>query len=147
MNVAISLVGSSILKSTGPNIDKIVNTMNEFGPTFRYVVMGYPPFLKTLADDPRIDWSRFVVDAGFGGEGVSESLRAYLRRKFRRVVGSYGASDLEVNMTLETELCIRLRQALMEDNKLREALIRTEFGVTPMIFRYNPLAYYVETNS
>ncbi|WP_375398348.1 phenylacetate--CoA ligase family protein [uncultured Sphingomonas sp.] len=147
MNVSLSLSPSTILKSTGPNIDKIVNTMIEFGPDFHYVVMGYPPFLKTLADDPRIDWSRYVADAGYGGEGISESLRDYLARKFKRVVGSYGASDLEVNMAIETDLCIRLRKAVMADADLREAMVRTDYGVTPMIFQYNPLAYFVETNA
>jgi phenylacetate-coenzyme A ligase PaaK-like adenylate-forming protein len=146
MNVSLSLTPSSIVKSTGPNLDKIVNTMIEFGPGYRYVVMGYPPFLKALADDARIDWNRYVVDAGYGGEGISESLRSYLRRRFQRVVGSYGASDLEVNMAIETELCIALRRAIGEDMKLRERLIRTVYGVTPMIFQYNPLAYYMETS-
>ena len=146
MNVSISLTPSSIVKSTGPNLDKIVATMIEFGPRYRYVVMGYPPFLKALADDPRIDWGKYVVDAGYGGEGISESLRAYLGRKFQRVVGSYGASDLEVNMAIETDLTIALRRAITEDADLRSALIRADYGVTPMIFQYNPLAYYIETN-
>ena len=100
---SLSLTPSSILKSTGPNIDKIVNTMIE-SAAYRYIVMGYPPFLKSLADDRRIDRSRFVVDAGYGGEGISESMRAYLLRVFRQVIGSYGASDLAVNMAIETEL-------------------------------------------
>lgn len=147
MNVAISLTDTTILKSTGPNLDKIINTINEFGPRFRYVVMGYPPFLKTMADDPRLDWSKFTIDAAFGGEGVSESLRGYLLKKFRRVMGSYGASDLEVNMALESELTIKLRQALLSDDRLRQAIIRTEYGVTPMIFQYNPLAYHLEENT
>lgn len=147
MNVSLSLTPCSIVKSTGPNLDKIVSTMIEFGPGYRYVVMGYPPFLKGLADDPRIDWSQYVVDAGYGGEGISESLRTYLGRKFKRVVGSYGASDLEVNMAIETDLTIALRRAIGEDSALREALIRTDYGVTPMIFQYNPMAYYVETNA
>ncbi len=147
MNVAISLTDRAILKSTGPNLDKIVNTMLEFGPRFHYVVMGYPPFLKTMVDDPRIDWSQYVVDAGFGGEGVSESLRNYLLKKFRRVMGSYGASDLEVNMAMESDLTINLRRALLADEKLRDAIIRTAYGVTPMIFQYNPLAYYIEENA
>jgi phenylacetate-CoA ligase len=146
MNVSLSLTPCSIVKSTGPNLDKIVNTMIEFGPGYRYVVMGYPPFLKALADDQRIEWDRYVVDVGYGGEGISESLRTYLQRKFKRVVGSYGASDLEVNMAIETELCIALRGAISDDPKLREAIIRTDYGVTPMIFQYNPMAYYVETN-
>jgi phenylacetate-CoA ligase len=147
MNVAISLTDTTILKSTGPNLDKIVNTIHEFGPRFRYVVMGYPPFLKTLVDDPRLDWSKYTIDAAFGGEGVSESLRGYLLKKFRRVIGSYGASDLEVNLALESELTINLRRALLADERLRKAVIRTEYGVTPMIFQYNPLAYYLEENA
>ena len=147
MNVSISLTPTSILKSTGPNADKIINTMKEFGPSFRYVVMGYPPFLKSLADDTRIDWPAYTVDAGYGGEGISESLRSYLLTKFKQVVGSYGASDLEMNMAIETELTIRLRRALLADARLlRQELIRTDYGVTPMIFQYNPLAYLLETN-
>jgi phenylacetate-CoA ligase len=147
MNVSLSLTPCSIVKSTGPNLDKIVNTMIEFGDRYRYVVMGYPPFLKALADDPRIDWSRYVVDVGYGGEGISESLRTYLQRRFKRVVGSYGASDLEVNMAIETDLCIALRRAITDDAHLRNVLIRTDYGVTPMIFQYNPMAYYIETNA
>jgi phenylacetate-CoA ligase len=147
MNVSLSLTPSSIVKSTGPNLDKIVGTMLEFGPGYRYVVMGYPPFLKGLADDPRIDWDEYVVDAGYGGEGISEGLRSYLGKRFKRVVGSYGASDLEVNMAIETALSIALRRAISDDPKLRKALIRTDYGVTPMIFQYNPMAYYVETNA
>jgi phenylacetate-CoA ligase len=147
MNVSLSLTPSSIVKSTGPNLDKIVSTMLEFGPGYRYVVMGYPPFLKGLADDTRIDWDQYVVDAGYGGEGISEGLRTYLGKRFKRVVGSYGASDLEVNMAIETELSIALRRAISDDPKLRAALIRTDYGVTPMIFQYNPMAYYVETNA
>lgn len=145
MNVAISLTDTTILKSTGPNIDKIIGTINEFGPRFRYCVMGYPPFLKTLADDPRLDWSKYTIDAGFGGEGVSESLRDYLQKKFKRVMGSYGASDLEVNMALESELTVNLRRAVLADDKLRKAILR-DYGVTPMIFQYNPLAYHLEEN-
>ena len=45
-------------------------------------------------------------------------MRAYLLRVFRRVIGSYGASDLAVNMAIETELWIRLRQAILVDERL-----------------------------
>src|SRR5262249_27339683 len=82
----------------------------------------------------------------YGGEGISESLRSYLQTRFKRVIGSYGASDLEVNMAIETDLAIALRRAILADQSLRAAIIRTDYGVTPMIFQFNPLAYLFETN-
>lgn len=46
LSVTHSLTDICIMKSTGPNIKKIIDTMNEFGAEHTYVVMGYPPFLR-----------------------------------------------------------------------------------------------------
>lgn len=146
LNVSMSLIDIAIIKSTGPNLEKIVTTMQDFGPDYNYIIAGYPPFLKTLVDDPRINWNEYTVDAVFGGEGISEPLRTYLQKSFRRVVGSYGASDLEINMAAESPFTIALRKLIIEDKEVREALTHHEYGVTPMIFQYNPLAYMLETN-
>jgi phenylacetate-CoA ligase len=146
MNVSMAMSEISIVKSTGPDIDKIVNTMLDFGPKYKYVIMGYPPFLKTLADDKRLDWKDYSVIAFFGGEGISESMRDYLQKSYDKVIGSYGASDLEINMAAENDFTIKLRELILENAELRDEIIRTEWGVTPMIFQYNPLSYYVETN-
>ncbi len=146
LNVTMCLTEISIIKSTGPDLDKIINTMLEFGPHYHYIIMGYPPFLKTVADDERIDWNKYSADSVYGGEGISEGLRDYLLKTFRRVIGSYGASDLEINVAAESDLTIALRKALIGNEDLRNALIHPEYGVTPMIFQYNPLAYYIETN-
>jgi phenylacetate-CoA ligase len=147
LNVSMAMSDISILKSTGPDIDKIINTIEMFGPKYRYIIMGYPPFLKTLADDKRLDWHKFHVEVCFGGEGMSESMRTYLLQTYKKVVGSYGASDLEINMAAENDFTIKLRRLIMHNQGLRERLIRTDYGVTPMIFQYNPLSYYVETNA
>jgi phenylacetate-CoA ligase len=48
MNVSSSVVDMAILKSTGPELEKIEATLRDFGPRYRYLVTGYPPFLKTL---------------------------------------------------------------------------------------------------
>ena len=146
LNVTMCLTDISVIKSTGPDMDKIVNTMLEFGPQYHYIIMGYPPFLKTLADDERIDWNTYTADAIFGGEGISESMRDYLLKTYTQVIGSYGASDLEINVAAENNFTIALRKMILEDTQVRDALTYTDFGVTPMVFQYNPLAYYIETN-
>ena len=146
LNVSTSLADVCIIKSTGPDMTKIIETMELFGPEYGYVVMGYPPFLKNLADDPRIDLSAYDVIAGYGGEGLSENMRAYLQRSFREVVGSYGASDLEINMAVETDFTIALRQELTRNAGLHADLVEERHGVLPMIFQYNPWGYVIETN-
>ncbi|WP_380165132.1 hypothetical protein [Jannaschia sp. R86511] len=147
MSVTSALAGTCRLKSVGPDRDKVVSTMLELGPGYRYVVLGYPPFLKDVADDPRIDLTRYDVTAGFGGEGISENMRTYLLRRYRRVVGSYGASDLESNLAAETDMTIALRRRMAADPALHAAVTGRCDGPLPMVFQYNPLDYVLETTA
>ena len=146
MNVSMSLVDVTILKSTGPDILKIENTLNMFGPRYLYVIAGYPPFLKLLADSKNIEWEKYNVIAVFGGEGMSEGMRTYLSKSFKRIYGSYGASDLEINIGAENDFTIALRQLMLKNNALCKKLTYGNHVVLPMIFQYNPLDYYIETN-
>jgi len=143
MNVSMSLADVGILKSIGPDAKKLENTLRLFGPGYRYIVFGYPPFLKAFVDSADLDLSSFTIDLVVGGEGISEALRTYLRRSFRSVVSSYGASDLEINIGVETDWTIALRSRSAAD----PALCRALFGrdVPPMIFQYNALDYRIET--
>ena len=145
-NTSLSLLEVSRVKSTGPDLTKAIDTLLELGPEFDYVITGYPPFLKQLADDPRIDWSKYKVSTIFGGEGISEPMRESLLQVFTSVTGPYGASDLEINTAHETEFTIALRQALIKDTSLRSALLKQNRGIVPMIFQYNPYDYLFENN-
>jgi phenylacetate-CoA ligase len=145
-NTSLSLLEVSRVKSTGPDLTKAVDTLLELGPGFDYVITGYPPFLKQLADDPRVEWSKYKVSAIYGGEGISEPMRHSLLKVFKSVIGSYGASDLEINIAHETEFTIALRQALIDDESLRSALLRQDRGIIPMVFQYNPYDYLFENN-
>jgi phenylacetate-CoA ligase len=73
-------------------------------------------------------------------------MRDYLLQSYRQIFGSYGASDLEINIAAETDFTIALRRELLKNEPLRKALTRTEWGVLPMIFQYNPFDYVIETN-
>ncbi len=146
MNVSMSLVDVAILKSVGPDVAKIESTLKTFGPGYRYVIAGYPPFLKTLIDTAEIEWERYDLTAIYGGEGMSEGMRAYLRRAFRALYGSYGASDLEINLAAESDFTIALRKLLGERPELCERIAGRPTGGLPMIFQYNPLDYCIESN-
>lgn len=147
MNVTASLTESTMIKSIGPDPDKIVQTMREFGPDFTYIILSYPPFLKGLFEDDRLDWSAYTIVAAFGGEGISENMRAHIERYASAVLGSYGASDLEINLGIETPFSVALRRAIAADPALSAALTKqAEYGVLPMVFQFNPFGYLIETN-
>jgi phenylacetate-CoA ligase len=144
MNVSMSLVDVGILKSIGPDQKKLTNTLTTFGPNYRYLVFGYPPFIKSFVDSTDLDLSKYRIDLIVGGEGISESLRGYLLKTFRTVVSSYGASDLEINIGVETPMTIALRNLCASDRGLCEQLFGRQ--TAPMIFQYNALDYIIESN-
>ncbi len=146
MTVSMSVVDIAVVKSVGPDIAKIVNTLNLFGPGYRYVICGYPPFLKRLVDSDEVDWSKFSCIAVCGGEGLTEGMRTYLLRSFQRVYSSYGASDLEINLAGENDFTIALRRLLIARPELGERLGLPQHGSAPMVFQYNPMDYHIESN-
>ena len=118
MAVSMATVDVAILKSVGPDVKKIEATLRQFGPNYRYLIIGYPPFLKQVVDEARVDWSEYDCSAVVGGEGMSEALRSYLLRRFRTVYSSFGAADLEINIAAESDFAIALRRLLAERPEL-----------------------------
>jgi phenylacetate-CoA ligase len=145
MNISMSLVEMGILKSIGPDQKKLENTLQLFGPKYRYLIFGYPPFVRAFVDGTQLDLSQYQFDLIVGGEGFSEGLRSHLRQYARSVISSYGASDLEINIAVETELTIALRRLCLKNGALSKQLFGRD--TPPMIFQYNPLDYTIETNS
>ena len=72
-------------------------------------------------------------------------LRAALNKCFRKTISSYGASDLEINLGVETSFTIALRQAIAADASLGEDLFGRES--LPMIFQYDPLNTLIESDA
>jgi phenylacetate-CoA ligase len=148
INVAESLRRIAMVKSTGPDLDKILDTLEFFGPQYRYVICGYPPFLKHVIDagsSRGVDWTRYRIGALVGGEAISEPMRDYIEGCFRPVYSAYGASDLDMGVAAELPLTIWIRRQAAENARLRRALFGSD-GRLPMLFQYNPVDYLVETN-
>ena len=144
INVSMSLVDVGILKSIGPDRAKLTNTLRLLGPKYDYLIFGYPPFIRSFVDECDLDLSAYHIDFIVGGEGLSEGLRQHLLKYAKSVISSYGASDLEINIGVETPMTIALRRICLE----KPGLCRDIFGRDnpPMIFQYNAVDYIIETN-
>jgi phenylacetate-CoA ligase len=144
MNVSLSLVDVGIMKSIGPDQRKLENTLRLLGPKYRYLIFGYPPFIRSFVDETALPLGSYHIDFVVGGEGISEPLRVHLLRFGKTVISSYGASDLEINIGIETALTIAVRQTCSRDGNLSRQLFGRD--TPPMIFQYNPSLYVIETS-
>lgn len=148
-NTGLAMAKVAMVKNTGPDLEKILDTLEHFGPGYTYLITAYPPFLKHLVDrmdqDPK-RWRRFRVHGFVGGEAMTEGLRDYLEKRLSFVYSGYGASDLTIGMAGETDLSVVIRKGLA-DPEFRRDLLGEQESRTPMIFQYNPLETYLETTA
>ena len=138
-----------IVKSTGPDLDKIFSTLRLLGPDYRFSICGYPPFLKHMidvGDAEGFPWREYELHGLVGGEGMAEGLRDYLLERFASVYSGYGATDLEVGMAAETPVSVAIRRLARADPGLRTTLFG-DASRLPMVFQYNPLIHYLEVNA
>jgi phenylacetate-CoA ligase len=143
------LLRHGIVKPTGPDIDKILSTLDFLGPSFAYLIVGYPPFLKHLLDEGErrgFPWADYRLRALVGGEGMTEELRDVLLQRFGSVFSGYGATDIEIGMAGESPVSIAIRRLARARPDLRSALFGDDPRL-PMVFQYNPLIYFMEVNA
>ncbi|MET3568247.1 phenylacetate-CoA ligase [Leifsonia sp. 563] len=148
-NVTMAFANNGLIKSTGPDAQKMLSVFSMLGPDRTYVVTGYPPFLLELLEYGKqqgFDWAPYRLMGIVGGEAMSETLRSRLLEHFDMVSSAYGASDLDIGVASEFPLSTWIRRACAERPDLTQAL----FGETrrlPMLFQYDPLDYFVERNT
>jgi phenylacetate-CoA ligase len=150
LNMGAAMERTTVVKSTGPDIDKILATLEFLGPTRQFLICGYPPFLKALVDEAdrrHFPLHEYHLDGLVGGEGMSEGLRDYLMgpRRFRRVFSGFGATDIEIGLAGETPVCVALRRLARDNSEVRRALFGDDPRL-PMVFQYNPLQHHVAAN-
>ena len=149
INMSIALNENGVVKSTGPDIGKILSTLRFLGPAYKFLIAGYPPFVKHLLDEGErdgLDWSEFRIDSLVGGEGMTEELRDALLERFDNVYSGYGATDIEIGMAGESAASVALRRIARARPEVRRALFGDDPRL-PMVFQYNPLFHYLEVNA
>ena len=148
-NMSLGMLRHGIVKSTGPDLDKILSTLRYLGPGYRFLISGYPPFLKHLLDEGErvgFPWADYRMHALVGGEGMTEELRDLLLTRFESVYSGYGATDIEIGMAGESPVSIAVRRLARARPDIREALFGRDPRL-PMVFQYNPLIHFMEVNA
>jgi phenylacetate-CoA ligase len=148
-NMALGMMRHGIVKSTGPDLDKILSTLRFLGPSYRFLISGYPPFIKHLLDEgdrAAFPWADYELHALVGGEGMTEELRDHLLERFMSVYSGYGATDIEIGMAGESPVSIALRRLARARPEVRQALFGADSRL-PMVFQYNPLIHYLQVNA
>ncbi len=143
----------------GTDTDEIIEIVRDLGGFYdQVVIVGYPPFLKTVIDEGSrrgIDWSSMTVKLGLGGEGYSEQWRAHLGRQLGidvtrdllAISGGYGAADIGMSIGREYPLTVMIRQLCLGDPALASALFMNDEpfnGTLPGLVQYNPATCFVE---
>jgi phenylacetate-coenzyme A ligase PaaK-like adenylate-forming protein len=149
INMGIALQRNGIVKNTGPDVEKIFSTLSFLGAGFRYLVCGYPPFLKHMIDEAKeqgFPLQNYSLRALVGGEGMSEGLRDYLSSCFSPVYSGYGATDIEIGLAAETAISVAIRREARVNPALRESLFGQDPRL-PMLFQYNPLSHHVSVTT
>jgi phenylacetate-CoA ligase len=148
VNMGESLGLYTVVKSTGPDLEKVLHTLEFFGPKVGYFICGYPPFLKLVLDSMLqrgFPVEQYELHGIVGGEGMTEGFRRYVLRHFKTCYSGYGASDLNLGIGIETPEAVHVRGLLNDHADVRAALLPGDHRV-PMVFQYNPFRYYLETN-
>jgi phenylacetate-CoA ligase len=148
-NMSLGMTRHGLVKSIGPDIPKILSSLTVLGPGMRYLISGYPPFLKHLLDEgdrQGFPWASYRMSALVGGEGMAEELRDRLLDRFEVVYSGYGATDLEIGLAGESPVSVALRRLARARPDIRAALFGGDPRL-PMVFQYNPLIHHLEVNS
>ncbi len=144
-NPALNSVQKKFLIHFKSSIKEIGNTMNKERALM--VIAGYPPFLKDLADYVKLkghNMADFAAIGVVGGQAISEAMRDLLKKDgFTQIYSSYGASDLDINLGVETEDEMVVRQAIEKNPGLARELYGENKGL-PMVFHYDTWNYHVE---
>lgn len=137
----------------GPRIDEIIEIVKYFKEKYdQIVIVGYPPFIKTVINDGEkqdLNWREVNVKIGLGGEGYSEDWREYIREKigmdkndFMGIAGGYGAADLGMSVGREYPISVLIRKLANQNRKIAKDLFREEN--IPSLCQYNPATFYIE---
>ncbi len=140
----------------GVNLEEVIEIVENLSRDYEQtVIVGYPPFIKSVIDEGirrKIDWKKFNTKLGLGGEGYSEAWREYMagmigmnEKDLLGISGGYGAADVGMSVGREYPISVMIRKLAYRDKKLAADLFGTH-SVLPSLLQYNPSTFYIEAD-
>lgn len=144
--------------NVGPSSEEILRAIQHTHQDFDQIIIGcYPPFVKNMLEEWNSDRREYPKDKIrfiLGGEGFSEEFRDYIYyllgeeynpKNKPKIISEYGAADIGVTGIHENNDTTQIRRAARDHEELNKDIFGTK-EINPMIFQYNPLNYFIETN-
>lgn len=140
----------------GANLEEVIEIVKNLSAEYEQtVIVGYPPFIKSVIDEGirhKINWKKLNTKLGLGGEGYSEAWREYMAEKIGLskkdllgISGGYGAADVGMSVGREYPISVLIRKLAYCNKKLAADLFGTH-SVLPSLLQYNPSTFYIETD-
>jgi phenylacetate-CoA ligase len=143
---------------TSVRADIVISTIKAFASSYDQIILvGENYFVKKVLEDgldAALDWKKVKMHMILGEEILPENLRTYFsdilginpeQPEHENIIGSsFGVSEFGLNVFYETKELIRIRRLLLNNQKLKEALIGKDLDNLPAILQYNPMRVYVE---
>ena len=140
----------------GANQEEVIEIVKNLSHLYdQTVIVGYPPFIKSVIDEGirhRINWKKLNTKLGLGGEGYSELWREYMAEKIGLpkkdllgISGGYGAADVGMSVGREYPITVMIRKLANKNKDLARDLFG-EHSVMPSLLQYSSSTFYIESS-
>jgi phenylacetate-CoA ligase len=140
----------------GSNLEEVIEIVQNLSANYEQtVIVGYPPFIKSIIDEGirrQINWKKLNTRLGLGGEGYSEAWREYMAERIGLpkndllgISGGYGAADVGMSVGREYPISVLIRKLAYRDKNLAADLFGSH-SILPSLLQYNPGTFYMEAN-
>lgn len=102
--------------NVGTKMDEVLEVLQFLGKNYRYIIVGYPPFLSYLFKEGEklgFNWREWYIHVLSGGEGFIEEWREQIQNHLgpeALVYSAFGSTDLGLSEGMETFLTVAIRR-------------------------------------
>lgn len=146
--------------SPGANRYDTIELIKKIGKHYEQIILfGNPYFLRRVieyGEAEGIDWKNFNIKLLTGAEGFSEDWREFVLKKIApekevkalvtsRLISTFGTTETNGSFGTETPFTNVIRRLSGRNEELKKKFFGSNTESLPMVFQYNPLKNFIES--